>query len=354
LEAGKLSLILLVILPMLLGRPDTSRGLRIGVQVAAVVNAGVLVAGALGLGSFIDQRSVGRFDTVLNGAGSLWRVGILVLVWSALRLLVTKMSLWPVLVFVASIILIVFDGSRTGAICLVAAVGFVAWFVTREIINGKTQVSRRLLTGSVFLGTTISLAFIFAPGLASGIGTIGFLERGSGLYESIVGNRGGGIDEADGSRAEMLRDTLAGIIDHPVIGTGMGTTRTQTDVGPMVVHIAYLQVWADVGLMGFLAYGALTLGALAGPWSSMRRVSGASLEDRIDFFNGIFVLFCFAISGLLHPLSTELTEWVMFLTGLAGLRAGRWRRAAVDPQSHFTRIPPAAANVGGTRVGSVS
>jgi O-antigen ligase len=92
----------------------------------------------------------------------------------------------------------------------------------------------------------------------------------------------------------------------------------------MVVHAAYLQVWADVGIFGFIAYGALTLGVLLGSWARPKIIPQMQFGDRVAFYNGIYVLSCWVLAGVFHPLSTEITEWVMFIVGLAGLQVPLW------------------------------
>ncbi len=345
-EAGKLAVILLVILPIVLARQDTSRGLRAGAWAATIINALLLIAGIVGLSSTVTQTALGRFDTILNPAGSMWRVGVLLLVSSALRLLLTRSSLGPVLMFGCSALLMIFDGSRTGALCMLAAVGFVGWFITREIVRGNRRLSRGLMAGTAVLGAAFVIALLFAPAFQAA-GSIGFGDRVGQLYASITGQGGEGLEQVDSVRPEMLRAALAAITSHPLVGTGMGTTRVETPAGPMAVHISYLQVWGDVGLPGFFAFSALMLGSLVGPWARMGRVSGASLEARIEFHNGVFVLFCFAFSGFFHPISTELTEWATFFIGLAGLQAAQWPGAAIGMQAQSVRILPATRSVFG-------
>lgn len=322
LQAGKLGIILLITV-MLLSRSDTARGVLLGAEIATMVNAGMVAVGVLGVGSVFSLMSVGRYGTVLNPPGSMWRVGILVLVSSSLTLLLGKASLRPVLMLIGGLLLTVLDGSRTAAVEMAVGVGFVIYFVIREMkrshIVFRTMSARAAVVFSIILA-----AFAFVPNENTYLADLGFSERGADLLSSLQGQGGSGLEDADGTRWEMITVALSEIAHHPWVGSGMGTTRIDTSVGPMVVHIAFLQVWADVGLLGFLAYTALTLGSLFGPWARPALISQAELGDRIAFHNGLFVLTCWAISGLFHPLSTELSEWIMFAVGLAGLQVPQW------------------------------
>src|SRR5205814_785566 len=93
----------------------------------------------------------------------------------------------------------------------------------------------------------------------------------------------------------------------------MGRTRSLSATGPMVVHIAYLQLWADLGILGFLSLVALTIGSIPVLWIRYRATATADPECRIRFYNGIFLLTTWAVTGFLHPISTEVSEWIMFV-----------------------------------------
>ncbi len=109
-----------------------------------------------------------------------------------------------------------------------------------------------------------------------------------------------------------------------ILGTGIGTTVTETKVGPMGTHMTYLQVWADLGIAGFLSYIWLVWGWL--PWVPrvLRRVR--ALRDPVEraiYYNALYVLLFFAAAGFFNPLSSEWSEWVLFVVAYALV----WRMA---------------------------
>lgn len=330
-EAGKLAAIFLVITPVMLARPDTSRGIRLGAEFATVINGALVLAGSLGVAGFLELRAVGRYGTILNGPGSLWRVGILVLLPSALNLLMGRSFVLPLTMFVSSVALLVFDGSRTAALAIVIACGFIGYFMVTEVRRNR-YASRKLLLRTAVLGLVLLSGIVWRPIQQAYVENISFGERFGRFFNEAETNGVSGVESVDEVRTDMLSAAIEAILEHPVVGSGMGSTAIDSPDGAVVVHDAYLQVWADVGILGLIGYVALTLGVLVGPWVRRGTMVRADIGDRIGFLNGVFILTCWAISGFLHPLSTEISEWVMFIVGISGLQiatsAPRARQAA--------------------------
>jgi O-antigen ligase len=116
----------------------------------------------------------------------------------------------------------------------------------------------------------------------------------------------------------MLQTAINAIDDHPLLGTGINTTTTDTSIGPMVVHNTYLQVWADLGMIGLLSYLWIVSGWIF--WfprvlSKIRTLT--NIKEQALYYNAIFILCFFAISGLFHPLSTEWSEWIVYIVPYA-------------------------------------
>jgi len=323
-EASKLAGILLVVTPLLLARSDTSRGLRLGAELAVAANGALVLMGFLGVSGVFTLMAFGRYGTVLNPPGSLWRVGILVLVSSSLNLLVGRSFLWPLIMFTCSVALLVFDGARTAGLSILVAFGFVAYFMVKEMRNRGGFATRRVLARMTLLGVVLIGGIVWRPIQEAYVGNVGFGDRLSGMFNAAESSGVEGVESTDQNRAEMLRVAYDAIAAHPLLGTGMGTTSLSGIYDGLVIHDAYLQVWADVGLFGFMAYVVLTIGILLGRWARRSEVARADISDRVSFHNGVYILTCWALSGLLHPLSTEISEWVMFIVGLAGMQVAFW------------------------------
>src|SRR5260370_3207894 len=85
----------------------------------------------------------------------------------------------------------------------------------------------------------------------------------------------------------------------------------------MVVHMTYLQVWADMGILGLVGYVWLTwvwLQKIRVLICGIERLPG--IQDRAVYFNAIFILFFFLFSSFFHPFSTEWSEWIAFVVAL--------------------------------------
>lgn len=326
-EAGKLAIILLIVVPTMLARSDTIHGLLAGAALAAAANAAFVFAGLLGVSGALSLMAVGRYGTFLNTPGSLWRVGILVLLPSSLNLLLGRSFWWPLALFASSVALLIFDGSRTAGISMVMAIGFILYFTVREISSTRGIASRKVQLRVAILITVLGGAVVWKPIESSLFTNVGFGDRIGDLFSAAANNGVEGIGEADEGRAAMLKTSIDTILDHPFVGPGMGTTSIETGSGPEVIHDAYLQVWGDVGIIGFISYLFLTVGAPIGPWARPKAIPYANIGVRIDFFNGVYILSCWVLSSLFHPLSTELTEWIMFIVGLAGLHVPSSRTA---------------------------
>jgi O-antigen ligase len=134
----------------------------------------------------------------------------------------------------------------------------------------------------------------------------------------------------------MLQDVTNAIEAHPILGTGIETTVTETIAGPMGTHMTYLQVWADLGFLGFVSYIWLVWGWV--PWVPrvLRRVQALSDPvQRAIYYNALYVLLFFACAGFFNPLSTEWSEWVLFIVAYALV----WQMAR--PGADATAVTPA-------------
>lgn len=344
LQAAKVAVILLVLLPMLMAKQDTIHGLLAGAEGTVLANLLFVAAGLCGATGFVALMAVGRYGTFLNPPGSLWRIGVLVLVSSALRLLLGRASLWSSMMFLGSTALIVLDGSRTGYLAVFAAAALVLLLVAYEVmVKGSVKLGFSLFRKLTVLTAGVAVCMVMGPISLREAYDIGFLERGNQLIGAMQNEGVSGLEGADDSRSLGWRAAVSEIAAHPFLGTGMGTTLVGLPTGAIVVHCAYLQIWADVGVLGFVSYLALTVGVLFAAWRPIRAISTLGLGDRIVYYNGMYVLMCWAMASLFHPLSTEISEWIMFFVGLAGVQfrpAYALHQAARRPLTMGAWAPP--------------
>jgi O-antigen ligase len=216
------------------------------------------------------------------------------------------------------------DGARTAILIL-----FVGGIYLVFVLAAETGHLKRAL-----LITTSGLILVATAAVMSGIvqGQPGSAPEGGlgrvGQLSGVLQEQGfDGLELADATRFQMLDDAVAAIRSHPVLGSGIITTTTESTVGPQAVHMTYLQVWADLGLLGLIAYVWLVWGWI--PWvpAALRRISGMSDPvQRALHHNAIFLLLVYGVIGFFHPLSTEWSEWIIFIVAYAIL----WPIAAGD------------------------
>lgn len=312
-EAVKLLLILLGGLSIFVARPYLAHFAFRGFLLVACVNVALLLGGCFGLGG-AEEMALYRWGTFLSWPGSLWRVAMSVWVFAAYTS-VKGHSLLSFLLLLGSTWLVFMDGTRTGILLLLMAAGYVILILAEQ--GGR--VVRMTTVAALALG----LGLLLARHSGAAFETDAEQEGGAAIRVSrlLQSTQNGGIEGlggADAIRFQMLQDAAAAIQAHPLLGTGIETTVTETIVGPMGVHMTYLQVWADLGVVGLVAYTWLVWG-----WAGwvprffrgVRRLSDPF--QKAVYYNALYGLLWFALSGLLHPLSTEWSEWVVFIISYA-------------------------------------
>jgi O-antigen ligase len=132
------------------------------------------------------------------------------------------------------------------ALMLAASRGGIVSFAVQLIILFSLLLVRRLQSKYMLVGGVLVLCAILA---VSWIGVQEVLQRFSN-YQSM--------DVASGKRASMRRDTFRIFLDHPVLGTGLGTFQAvfppyESNYDARIVNHTnndYLEVLAETGLAG--------------------------------------------------------------------------------------------------------
>jgi len=312
-EACKLAVILLGAIFIFVARTYLAHCAFRGFIISVCMNLLLLLGGCWGLGT-AEEMAPNRWGTFISWPGSLWRVAGSVWVYAAYSL-VKRRSPISLVLLAMSTFLVYMDGSRTALLLVIVGALYVVLVLAAE----AGQLLHAVMVGAMGLG--LILLGIAYSGVLSGDASAeerGAVGRAGWLVNSVQASGVEGFATADVIRYQMLQDVVGAIRAHPVLGTGIETTVTETIVGPMGTHMTYLQVWADMGLLGLAAYIWLVWGWI--PWVPrvLRRVQ--ALTDpahRAIYYNAIYVLFFFAVAGFFHPLSTEWSEWVIFIVAYA-------------------------------------
>ena len=266
-----------------------------------------------------------RFGWEFLPPGVIWKAGVFLLpplCWLLVNPRAPSVFHW--VVFCVACILVGLDGSRTAT--LLAA---MTWLVC--VALGW----RRYRPSSTFYKRVVVVALLMVV-LIGGLNpspwnpvihiysVLGDLipthllssERGAGGSVVQVGRDMG----TDSIRTAMLIEGIRGVQEHFLLGSGFGTTVAQTErmPTPMVVHMTYLQVLADTGLVGFLGYLGIFVVPLWCFFSALRKSDARwELFDQNVLPLGVIGIYLF--SGLFHPVSNEISEWAIVLPALAML-----------------------------------
>jgi O-antigen ligase len=145
--------------------------------------------------------------------------------------------------------------SRAGFLGLLACTGVLLWKAGRH--QRAWTVLGALVLAGVFL-------LVVPNGYGDRVGTI------FGAAEDKTGS----ADE----RRELLKRAAWVALHHPVIGVGMGNFHIYS-IREKVAHNAYLEIAAELGLLGLLAYLGLLWSPFRTLWRIEREADGLALAD---------------------------------------------------------------------------
>lgn len=206
------------------------------------------------------------------------------------------------------------DSSRTGF--LILAVIALLFVVLCAYLKPKAAVLCSLVLGVCGIGLLIlySGGFVFF----------------SNAEEPLVLNR---LAAGDPIRTKMLSDGILHVQECFPFGCGFGTATTLVDGENMVVHNAYLSSLGDIGVLGFIGMAILMfspvfffLGKLI-TYRLQGVTSVANLAYSIAAFGGVLG---YAFLMMLHPFSTELSEWGIWALMVSLLSTFSGRMLATD------------------------
>ncbi|MGP9833506.1 O-antigen ligase family protein [Marinobacter sp. NSM] len=258
-----------------------------------------------------------RFGWEFLPPGVFWKAGIFLLpplCWLLVNQRSSSIFHWGS--FFVACVLVGLDGSRTAALLapitwlVCVSLGWLRYgssrlFLKRIIIVAVWMV---ILVGGLNPSPWNPIIHVYA--------TLGELVSAHMPGSVQAGREFGG----DNIRTAMLIEGVRGVQEHFLLGSGFGTTVAQTEglEAPMVVHMTYLQVWADTGLIGFVGYVGIFVVPLWYFFSTLLRSNARwELFDQNVLPLGIVGIYLF--SGLFHPVSNEISEWAIVLPALAML-----------------------------------
>ncbi|MGH6692114.1 MAG: O-antigen ligase family protein, partial [Gammaproteobacteria bacterium] len=213
-----------------------------------------------------------------------------------------------------------------------------AGFLALLVLGATTfAVSRRKLqaVGALFVAGV--LIFTLAPA--------GFRERIATITASP--------EEQDGSASSrrIIWGTAIEIaLDHPLTGIGVGTyERANAQYAPPELgkaggqrwkdtHNTYLNIWAEIGTPGLIAFVAMLVTVLTRSRRALRRVPP---DDALARFvrAGVTAVWVFAVTGIFNTFHNAWFFYVLVATQLAALR--------ILETEHAARLRASAASEAG-------
>jgi putative inorganic carbon (HCO3(-)) transporter len=219
----------------------------------------------------------------------------------------------------ASLTAIVFTYSRGGLLALgMCCIPMLSWVPRRRI-------GRLIVVGG--LAGVVAVAFVLPAD---------YLQRLMALTQ-LAGAPGGDVPQDGALRGRLSEVTSAAMIfgDHPIGGVGYGNfeilyPRYAQVLGldgrreERAAHSLYLEVAAETGIFGLLAFGALIGGAVLGAFGARRRLAELGDTHAEQIAQGFaFALFGYLAGSIFLHLTYPRYFWLLMGIGLALAALGR-------------------------------
>lgn len=345
----KYLLFVIVLLSLLLISPLTPALLEKALNVSLIVSLlPLLVFAVLRQTDYLLVLGDGRMGWLASWPGVIWKAGAYAWPFIAWRCL--KNTSWRnLLLAFCAILIMALDGSRTSMLWMAlvwCALAVVALF---------TKIPGKGIKGHIALLLITLFSFtVLQPTLVGWVwGKYDSLivelmtekkdvnepasndtsESNDSTAEIIMDNLGDTVKKAlstpkedatadrliKGDNATRLEMIQAGwhkaVVTFPW-GGGFGATRVADNDVTSVIHMTYVQLLADEGVLSFIGYLLIILAPL---YAGLKFVFAAR-ETFIERFElmlaPLSVLALFTMMGCFHPLSNELTEWGIVLVAM--------------------------------------
>jgi len=319
LKYGAILVVLLALLALDVRAKHVQRALILALILGVLP---VLVLALLRVTPLLVILGDGRMGWAAIWPGVLWKVGAFIwplAVWQCMH----NRGPSSYLLALGSALAMALDGSRTSMLWLALAwlsVLFLARWVKLPNSTLKAQVPLLCmvvvtysLLQPLILGWTLGAdgGRVVFPGQAEWSVLIPSLEVESTSRRLITGD--------NHTRLDMLRAGLSNVASSFPIGCGFGCSVAEEGQLAVVVHMTYLQVLADGGLLALAGYVLILAYPLYRAVIFLMERSHL-VPSRVDvLFVPVSVLVLYLFGGLFHPLSNELTEWGIVVAAIASI-----------------------------------
>lgn len=256
----------------------------------------------------------GRMGWLAIWPGVLWKVGAYIWpfsIWCCLR----RPNYANFLLAFAAILAMALDGSRTSMLWLI-----LSW-------GGLFVISFNLKNRHIWCHICLLLIVILAFGIIQPI----LLSWANLPYESLstatakilnsdIVSKSASIRLVEGdsfTRAQMFQDGWKHVREVFPWGCGFGCTGILHNNVHIVLHMTYLQILGDGGVISIIGYALFLLFPLYRAVHYVTENKNFFIERFDQMVTPISIILLYLFLGLLHPVSNELTEWGIVLTAIS-------------------------------------
>lgn len=282
---------------------------------AACLNFAILLAG-MSLGNFaflLKPTGMSRCGTLISNVGEMGKIGVCIFVYSIYIFLVkSKFSFTHLILTISSVSLVIVDGSRTDTISIFVGIAFIIALIATGKLRMSNNSFQRIATTLIVLISLLSLVQVFNDGGGRTLRYDRSIEFISGFFSHSKEK----LANSDPIRYIMLKGAIHHISEHPFIGLGRNssTIKVYSNAAALQLHTAYLQIWANFGIIAFLSYVFLVLSWVVRIKSFFHNISKTdNINIKALGYNSLFLLIYFSIYSFFHPLNNEWFQWLCVL-----------------------------------------
>lgn len=302
---------ILTLTSLLLCRPQLYHAIFRGMQITVLVNGALVILGLAGIEAAVIVSGSGRQSTILSFTGPLAKIGAACLFYYLYMVLGSRrVHLADVAGLAACVMTMWRDGSRTAMMlaCPIPLLVLMCLVVERRLFR-------------IWLLSPLFVAALYViGGLLTGVEEDNPLFRIGETFQSLSD---GDFEAADETRYDLTKHAFNLIRERPLLGHGFRTAAlggSLHESGIQVVHNAYLQLWAETGLFGLLAFVALMWGWTLRATTTCRSIIEIpDVRLRAMHYNSLFALLFTGLSYMTHPIGTEWGDWIILSGSYAAI-----------------------------------
>ncbi|MCG1011516.1 O-antigen ligase family protein [Tepidanaerobacter sp. GT38] len=283
----------------------TANQIIVALKINLIINFTMIILGLLGI-EFVSRLTGNlRGSTLLNYAGSLYKVALIIipyLFWDLIN--IKKNKFMNLILIIICLYIISYDGSRTGIFSLIILLLLFIVFLSITFMKKARITYSSLFYNTVILLTLAVVAvsnyekIVHSNAFIRAFDTIKLLVNASNIHEFLI--------KGDSLRGYMIIDAIKTIkSNYLFFGNGFQSTKTSETV----IHNAYLQIFADLGIIPafnliILIFYPIVLGV-------------KKMKNNISVFPSVVVLILFSFSLLLHPFTVQVSDWALYIIPLS-------------------------------------